>query len=81
MSFAHLVLGTPSRITARATPAFTGVDATTSAIFQYPSGAHAVLTTSLAAASNNPAAIYGTEARLETRRLVLHADLVPRDLA
>ncbi len=65
ISFAHMVLGEPSAITARSTPAFTGVDATTSAIFDYPSGAHAVVTTSLAAASDNPAAIYGTEARLE----------------
>jgi predicted dehydrogenase len=65
ISFAHMVLGTPSRITAVSDPAFTGVDRTTSAILQYPSGAHAVLTTSLAGASNNPAAIYGTEARLE----------------
>ncbi|MCW2496044.1 Gfo/Idh/MocA family oxidoreductase [Jatrophihabitans sp.] len=65
ISFAHMVLGTPSAITARSTPAFTGVDATTSAIFEYPSGAHAVVTTSLSAASDNPAAIYGTEARLE----------------
>jgi predicted dehydrogenase len=65
VSFAHMVLGEPSRITAVSDPAFTGVDATTSVILQYPSGAHAVLTTSLAAASNNPAAIYGTEARLE----------------
>jgi predicted dehydrogenase len=65
ISFAHMVLGTPARITAVSNSAFTGVDATTSAVFQYDSGAHAVLTTSLAAASNNPAAIYGTEARLE----------------
>ncbi|MGH8963637.1 MAG: Gfo/Idh/MocA family protein [Jatrophihabitantaceae bacterium] len=65
VSFAHLVLGVPSRITAVSDPAFTGVDATTSMIFQYDSGAHAVLTTSLAAASDNPAAIYGSEARLE----------------
>jgi predicted dehydrogenase len=65
ISFAHMVLGTPDRITAVSEPAFTGVDKTTSAIFQYDSGAHAVVTTSLAAASNNPAAIYGTEARLE----------------
>src|SRR5437764_7869414 len=34
-------------------------------ILRYDSGAHAVLTTTLAAASSNPAAIYGTEARLE----------------
>jgi predicted dehydrogenase len=60
-----MVLGAPSRITAVSDPAFTGVDATTSAILQYPSGAHAVLTTTLRGASNNPAAIYGTEARLE----------------
>jgi predicted dehydrogenase len=65
VSFVHMVLGVPSRITAVSDPAFTGVDATTSAILQYPSGAHAVVTTSLAAASGNPAAIYGTAARLE----------------
>ena len=65
VSFAHMVLGVPDKITAVSGPAFTRVDATTSMIFQYPGGAHAVLTTSLAAASNNPAAIYGTEARLE----------------
>ena len=65
MSFAHMVLGTPARITAVSEPAFTGVDRTTSVILQYDGGAHAVLTTSLAAASNNPAVIYGTEARLE----------------
>lgn len=65
ISFAHMVLGAPARITAVSEPAFTGVDKTTSAIFQYDSGAHAVVTTSLAAASNNPAVVYGTEARLE----------------
>lgn len=65
VSFAHMVLGVPQTITAVSCPAFTGVDATTSMILQYGAGAHAVLTTSLAAASNNPAAIYGTEARLE----------------
>jgi predicted dehydrogenase len=65
VSFAHMVLGAPEKVTAVSGPAFTRVDATTSMIFQYAGGAHAVLTTSLAAASNNPAAIYGTEARLE----------------
>jgi predicted dehydrogenase len=65
LSFAHMVLGVPDKITAVSDPAFTGVDATTSVVLQYAGGAHAVLTTSLAAASNNPAAIYGTEARLE----------------
>jgi predicted dehydrogenase len=65
ISFAHMVLGTPASIVARSTPAFTGVDGTTSAIFTYDSGAQAVVATSLGAASNNPAAIYGSEARLE----------------
>jgi predicted dehydrogenase len=65
VSFVHMVLGAPTRITAVSEPAFTGVDKTTSAILQYDSGAHGVVTTSLAAASDNPAAIYGTEARLE----------------
>lgn len=65
VSFAHLVLGAPARVTAVSEPAFTGVDATTSMVLQYAGGAHAVLTTSLAAASDNPAAIYGSEARLE----------------
>lgn len=65
VSFAHLIFGPPSSITAVSTPAFTGVDATTSMVLRYPSGAHAVLTTSLAAQSSNPAVIYGTEARLE----------------
>jgi len=65
VSFAHMVLGVSSSIVARSTPAFTGVDGTTSAIFSYDSGAQAVLVTSSLAASNNPAAIYGSEARLE----------------
>ena len=65
VSFASLVLGAPARITAVSDPAFTGVDATTSMILQYDSGAHAVLTTTLRAASGNPAAIYGTAARME----------------
>jgi predicted dehydrogenase len=65
VSFASLVPGVPARITAVSHPAFTGVDATTSMIFQYDSGAHAVLTTTLLAASGNPAAIYGTAARIE----------------
>ena len=65
VSFAHSIFGPPSAVTAVSTPAFTGVDATTSMTLQYPSGAHAVLTTTLAAQSDNPAALYGTEARLE----------------
>ena len=65
ISFVHMVLGAPSSIVARSTPAFTGVDATTTAMLSYDSGPQALVATSLAAASNNPAAIYGMEARLE----------------
>src|SRR3954468_20180566 len=42
VSFAHFVFGPPVAVTAVSTPAFTGVDATTSMILRYPSGAHAV---------------------------------------
>jgi hypothetical protein len=45
-------------------------------ILRYGSGAHAVLTTTLAAASANPAAVYGTEARIE----VAGTFYVPTDL-
>lgn len=65
VSFAHMVLGAPARITAVSDAAFTGVDGTTSMILQHDRGAHAVLTTTLAAASANPASIYGTDARIE----------------
>jgi predicted dehydrogenase len=65
VSFASMVLGTPSRITAVSDPAFTGVDATTSMIMQYAGGAHAVLTTTLLAAGPTTAAVVGTDARVQ----------------
>jgi predicted dehydrogenase len=65
VSFASMVLGTPTRVTAVSDPAFTGVDATTSMIFQYASGAHAVLNTTSYALTGNAAAINGTDARIE----------------
>jgi predicted dehydrogenase len=69
VSFASMVLGTPQKITAVADKAFTGVDGQTSALFQYASGAHAVLTTTLSAATPTRAAIVGTEARVEIDRM------------
>ncbi len=63
-----MVLGTPARITAVSDPAFTGVDAQTSMLFQYEGGAHAILTTTSYAATPNTATISGTEARLEIAR-------------
>jgi len=65
VSFASMVLAAPASVTAVSTPAFTGVDATTSIVHTYDSGAHAVLTTTLRALGPNRAAIVGTEARLE----------------
>jgi predicted dehydrogenase len=65
LSFASMVLGTPRAITAVSDPAFTGVDAQTSMILQYVNGAHAVLTTTAYAATENAAAINGTLARIE----------------
>jgi len=65
VSFASMVLGPPQRITAVSSPAFTGVDATTTMIFQYPGPAHAALTTTLSARTANRAAISGSRARLE----------------
>ena len=69
VSFASMVLGTPSRITAVSDKAFTGVDGQTSAVLQYASGAHAVLTTTLGAASPTRAAVVGSEARVEIDRM------------
>jgi predicted dehydrogenase len=65
VSFASMVLGTPSRIMSMSDPAFTGVDAQTSMLFGYDSGAQAVLTCTLRAKSPTRAAIVGTDARIE----------------
>jgi predicted dehydrogenase len=65
VSFASMVLGTPTRVTARASSAFTGVDAQTSVILEHAGGAHAVLTTTLRAVTPTRACIIGTEGSLE----------------
>jgi predicted dehydrogenase len=65
VSFASMVLGTPSRILSLSDPAFTGVDAQTSMLFGYDSGAQAVLTCTLRAKSPTRAAIVGSDARIE----------------
>jgi predicted dehydrogenase len=65
VSFASMVLGTPRAITAVSDPAFTGVDAQTSMILQYEGGAHAILTTTSSAVTENAAAINGKLARIE----------------
>ncbi len=55
----------PDRIVAMSDPAFTGVDAQTSMLFGYHSGAQAVLTCTLRAKSPTRASIVGTDARIE----------------
>jgi predicted dehydrogenase len=65
VSFASMVLGTPNRIVALSDPAFTGVDAQTSMLFGYDSGAQALLTCTLRARSPTRAAVVGTDARIE----------------
>jgi predicted dehydrogenase len=65
VSFASMILGTPSRIVSMGDPAFTGVDAQTSMLFGYESGAQAVLTCTLRAKSATRAEIVGTEGRIE----------------
>src|ERR1700754_5001903 len=65
VSFASMVLGAPSRIVSFSEPAFTGVDAQTSMLFGYESGAQAVLNCTLRAKSPTTASIVGTEARIE----------------
>ncbi|MEV4142945.1 Gfo/Idh/MocA family oxidoreductase [Amycolatopsis sp. NPDC049691] len=65
VSFASMVLGTPDRVAAMATPAFTGVDAQMSMLFGYPNGAQAVLNCTLSAVSPTTAVVVGTDARIE----------------
>jgi predicted dehydrogenase len=65
VSFAHMLLGKPDRVVTLSDPAFTGVDAQTSMLFGYPSGAHAVLTCTSSAKTPIRAAVVGTEARIE----------------
>jgi predicted dehydrogenase len=65
VSFASMILGTPNRIVALADRASTGVDAATSMLFGYASGAHAILTCTLRARTATRACITGEDARIE----------------
>jgi predicted dehydrogenase len=85
ISFAHLVLGVPSKISATATFTSDAVDGQTSAIFDYPSGAQAILTTNMIVKTPCRAVISGSEGRLEidrtfysptTMRVILNDDSV-----
>ena len=65
ISFAHLILGEPDAITARAVITNRGVDAQTSAIFTYTDGAQAVINTTMIARTPCRAVVSGLLGRLE----------------
>ncbi len=65
LSFASMVLGEPERVTARSTPTSTGVDAQTSVLLEYASGAHALVSTTLRAKTPCRATVVGTDGRIE----------------
>ena len=68
VSFAHMVLGAPSQITATGVLTEKGVDSQTSAILDYENGAQAVLTTTLITSTPCRATIAGTLGRIEIDR-------------
>ena len=65
VSFASMVLGTPSRVVALTQPAFTGVDGSVAMVFGYENGAQAVLSCTSLARTPTSASISGTDARIE----------------
>ncbi|MDO8645825.1 MAG: Gfo/Idh/MocA family oxidoreductase [Candidatus Planktophila sp.] len=68
ISFAHLILGAPAYITARAVMTDRGVDAQTSAIFDYNNGAQAIINTTMIAQTPCRAVVSGLLGRLEIDR-------------
>lgn len=68
VSFIHLVLGPPDKITATGKFTPEGVDSQTTAIFDYASGAQAIATANMVVKSPCRAVICGTLGRLEIDR-------------
>ena len=68
ISFAHMILGNPSKITSSAVLTDKGVDAQTSIIFDYPSGAQAVLNTTMIEQTPCRAVVAGLNGWLEIDR-------------
>jgi predicted dehydrogenase len=68
VSFAHMVLGAPARITATGVLTQKGVDSQTSAILDFENGAQAVVTTTLTTSTPCRATIAGTLGRIEIDR-------------
>ena len=68
ISFAHMVLGAPMKITASATFTDKGVDASSTVIFDYKSGAQAILTSNMMVSTPCRATICGTLGKIEIDR-------------
>ena len=68
VSFAHMLLGKPTKITASGVLTDKGVDGQTSAIFDYANGAQAILTTTMITSTPCRATIAGTLGRIEIDR-------------
>ena len=68
ISFAHMVLGKPDSITSSATFTDKGVDASSTAIFNYNSGAQAILTSNMMVSTPCRATICGTLGKIEIDR-------------
>ncbi|MEU5059582.1 MULTISPECIES: Gfo/Idh/MocA family oxidoreductase [unclassified Streptomyces] len=81
VSFAHLILGEPSEVTARATLSDEGVDLRTGMLLSWENGAHALLNCSIDAGTPVTASITGSKGRIDIPhgffypdRFVLHRD-------
>ncbi|MEU6675682.1 Gfo/Idh/MocA family oxidoreductase [Streptomyces sp. NPDC046925] len=81
VSFAHLMLGEPSGVTARATLSDEGVDLQTGMLLSWESGAHALLHCSINAGTPVSASVTGSRGRIDVpdgfffpERFVLHRD-------
>ena len=68
VSFAHMVLGVPDKITASSVFTDEGVDSQTSIIFDYDSGAQAILSANMVTDTPCRAVISGTLGRIEIDR-------------
>ena len=68
VSFAHMILGNPAKITASAVLTEKGVDAQTSMIFDYADGAQAILTTTMIEQTPCRAVVAGVNGWLEIDR-------------
>jgi predicted dehydrogenase len=68
VSFAHLILGIPDKITAKSNFTDKGVDEQTSAIFEYKNGAQAILNTTLRNSTPCRAIVSGVNGWLEIDR-------------